>query len=303
MDLIFNYQDFEPKNICSVAVAVIGSAAIGAATTAYSSYQASKAQTAAADRAAQAQTAASNKAIDFAQTQYGTTRADLAPFREAGIRSQQELEARLPFLTSGINVELPELDVTMPEMSQEWLEKTPGYQFAKTQGLKAVQNSAATRGLGVSGAALKGAATFATGLADQTYGQQFERGLQTFDRGLQKFDRGMAKAKTQFDIENANRSNAYARLMGLVGTGTTAAGATATAGTAATTTAANAAISAGQGQAAAAIGAGNAQAAGINATGNAVAKAAGDIGGYYTYRGLYGNPAVDGRTPDNYAYG
>lgn len=55
------------------------------------------------------------------------------------------------------------------------LESLPGYQFTKTQGLKAVQNSASARGLGVSGAAQKGAAQFATGLADQTYGEQFNR--------------------------------------------------------------------------------------------------------------------------------
>lgn len=48
------------------------------------------------------------------------------------------------------------------------LEQTPGYQFSLDQGLKSTQNSAAARGLGVSGAALKGAANYSTGLADQT---------------------------------------------------------------------------------------------------------------------------------------
>ena len=41
------------------------------------------------------------------------------------------------------------------------------------QGLKSTQNAAAARGLGVSGAALKGAATYSTGLADSTYQQQY----------------------------------------------------------------------------------------------------------------------------------
>jgi len=60
---------------------------------------------------------------------------------------------------------------------QAALEKIPGYQFAKKQGLKAVQNSASARGLGVSGAAQKGASEYTTGLADQTYGNQFNRFL------------------------------------------------------------------------------------------------------------------------------
>lgn len=53
------------------------------------------------------------------------------------------------------------------------LEATPGYQFNLEQGQKAVTNANAARGLGVSGAALKGAATFASGLADSTYQNQF----------------------------------------------------------------------------------------------------------------------------------
>lgn len=62
-----------------------------------------------------------------------------------------------------------------PNAIQASLESLPGYQFTKTQGLKATQNAAAARGLGVSGAALKGAASYATGLANQTYGDQVNR--------------------------------------------------------------------------------------------------------------------------------
>lgn len=53
------------------------------------------------------------------------------------------------------------------------ISQTPGYQFNLYQGLKSTQNAAAARGLGVSGAALKGAASYATGLADSTYQNQF----------------------------------------------------------------------------------------------------------------------------------
>lgn len=62
-------------------------------------------------------------------------------------------------------------------MDQATLEKTPGYQFNLSQGLKSVQNSAAARGLGNSGAALKGAAQYATGLADSTYQNQFNNAV------------------------------------------------------------------------------------------------------------------------------
>lgn len=57
--------------------------------------------------------------------------------------------------------------------TMEDLAKTPGYQFTLGQGLQAVQNSYAAQGLGSSGAAIKGAANYAEGLASTTYQQQF----------------------------------------------------------------------------------------------------------------------------------
>jgi hypothetical protein len=57
--------------------------------------------------------------------------------------------------------------------TQAQLAATPGYQFTLNQGLESTQNSAAARGLGNSGAALKGAAAYATGLANSTYQNDF----------------------------------------------------------------------------------------------------------------------------------
>ena len=230
----FLWQTLLLNQIPKVGAAIIGSAAIGAASTAYGASQASKAQTNAA-----------GKAADTAMDMYDKTRKDLNPFRKAGTRALGNLEERLPFLTSPI------------VMDQATLEGTPGYQFTQKQGLKAVQNSAAARGLGVSGAALKGAAEYTTGLANNTY-------------------------KDQFALENLNRTNEFNRLKGLVDTGQNAAAQTGTAGTSAATTAANAQI-----------GAGNAQAAGYNAMGTAGANFANNVGGYAAYQGLYGNKGYD----------
>src|SRR6185312_11277634 len=138
-----------------VATAIIGAGVVGAASTAYAANKASDAQVQAANTAAQTQL-----------SMYGTTRSDLAPFRNIGATASDQLTSKLSDLTAPIT------------MDQATLEKTPGYQFNLTQGLKAVQNSAAARGLGTSGAALKGAATFATGLADSTYQNQFNNALE-----------------------------------------------------------------------------------------------------------------------------
>lgn len=57
-----------------------------------------------------------------------------------------------------------------PTMAQ--LLATPGYQFINNQGQMGVANSNAAAGRGISGAALKGAAQYAEGLAGTTLGQQ-----------------------------------------------------------------------------------------------------------------------------------
>jgi len=212
-----------------VATAIVGSAVIGGISQSY-----------AASKAADAQKEAANNAIALQQQQYQQTRSDLSPYRQIGQTASDQLTSRMGELTSPII------------MDQATLEKTPGYQFNLTQGQRAVTNSAAARGLGSSGAALKGAATFATGLADTTYQNQF--------------------ANAQL-----NQKNAYDRLKGLVDTGENAAAQTGVLGE-------KAAYNSGV----ATIGAGNAQAAADNKIGTSIANTTSGIGGYLAYKGLYG---------------
>src|SRR5215469_83604 len=105
------------------------------------------------------------------------------------------------------------------QMTQAELEATPGYQFTRDQGLKAVQNSAAARGLGVSGAAMKGAADYATGLADKTYVDQFNVAQQRYSDAL-----------ALNTAQQGNVTNQFNRLNALIGTGENAAAQTGTIG-------------------------------------------------------------------------
>lgn len=135
------------------------------------------------------------------------------------------------------------------------LENTPGYQFARQQGLKSVQNQMSSQGLGLSGAQIKGATDFATGLADQTYGNQYNRALSTFNTNYQSA---------------ANNAN---RLQQLVGMGQNAAG-----------NQAQATIGGAQGAGNYLTQAGNAQASGIMGVGNAAQNGAQN---YMMYNALY----------------
>ena len=126
-------------------------------------------QGSAASSAANTQSEAARYAADLQHQQYEQTRSDLLPYNSAGQQATSQIAWMNPFNFA-------------PTQAQ--LESTPGYQFNLSQGLLANQNSASARGLGVSGAALKGADTFAQGLASNTYQQQFGNALQTYGTNL-----------------------------------------------------------------------------------------------------------------------
>jgi hypothetical protein len=172
-------------------------------------------------------------ALQQQQQQYQQNRADLAPYRGFGETAGKQLIDRLPQLTQGLNP------------TQADLEKTPGYQFNLSQGLKATQNSAAARGLGVSGAAMKGAANYATGLADNTM-------------------------NTQANIFWNNQNNAYNKLYGVTNIGAGAAGATVTAGQANQNQQSNLLTGMGSVGAAGTIGSAAAMNQGLGAAGSAI---------------------------------
>lgn len=126
-----------------------------------------------------------------------------------------------PYSTTGNNA----INALSHGLTQQYLESTPGYQFINNQGQQAVTNSAAARGLADSGAALKGAASYATGLADNTYQNQFNDTnalAQTGFQANQAQGNNTINAATnagQIRMEGANGAMAAT-----VGTGTALAG-------------------------------------------------------------------------------
>lgn len=141
---------------------IVAAGALGAGATAYGASKAADAQTSAARTGAATQMAMFNKMQE-----------NLAPYMKGGLESYNQLLGAMPELTAKFN----------PTMAQ--LEQTPGYQWALDQGLKGTQNSYAAKGLGSSGAAMKGAAEYAQGLASNTYQQQLQNYMA---QNLQKYN-------------------------------------------------------------------------------------------------------------------
>lgn len=161
-----------------VAAAIVGTGLATAAVGAYS-----------ADKAAGKQADAANNAAGNQMAMYAQNRADLGPYRALGTGSIPALIKAMgytPSFDGNGNVIGLAKDASSPlnqsfDFNPSNLENYPGYQFALKQGLQGVNASAAARGLGVSGADIRGAADYATGLASSTYGQAYDQALTKFN--------------------------------------------------------------------------------------------------------------------------
>lgn len=126
--------------------------AIAGAVSAGASLLAGRQQAKAADRATAAQTKAQKQAL-AAQT------ALARPYVEAGANAMRQYERLAPYTSFG-----------MPQFNAD-----PGYQFRMSEGLKALERSAAARGLLQSGGTLKDITRFGQDLASQEYQNAFQR--------------------------------------------------------------------------------------------------------------------------------
>ncbi len=138
----------------TTAAAIVGAGALGAGASVYGAGQAASAQESAAGRATAAE-----------QQMFGIANQNLQPYIQTGNAAASQI-AGLEGLNGGT-----------PGNIQNVLQSLPGYQFTNYQGLKSVQNQATARGLGLSGAAEKGAANYSTGLANSYY-NNYLTGLQ-----------------------------------------------------------------------------------------------------------------------------
>ncbi|EGD06501.1 hypothetical protein B1M_01112 [Burkholderia sp. TJI49] len=258
-----------------VAAAIAGGAVAGLAGSAISA--------GAAGDAAQTQADAANNAAALQNQQWQQTQKNLKPYMDLGTSSINPLLSAMGYNVTKNDDGTYTFNGTDPNniLQQRFsaptaaeAAATPGYQFTLDQGLKSVQNSAAARGLGTSGAALKGASTYATGLANSTYNDVFNRALNTF--------------QTNYNSA-ANNVN---RLTGLVGSGQNAAATNGSLGATAVGNIGNTLTSAANASAAGTVGSANALANGLSSLGSAG----------MTY-GLLNNNALASATAANPTYG
>jgi len=279
-----------------IGAAIGASAAIGGATTLAAGSKAARAQKQAAQQSSDAQLQAAQVAADTNRYMYDTTRGDYAPGRIVGEAALYKLADMLgvgrptdmmstrsvgslpggmgraandggmglvgmyggPLFTADGQPSAPAQPISLTQGYQGF-EASPGYAFRRDEGQKAIERSAAARGLLRSGATQKAIGRYVDGLASDEY-----------DRYAQ-------------------------RLMGLAGVGQSATGGTASAGANAASGAANAAIQAGQGVAQGAQAMGNARASSYANTASAINNTVTGLTSAYLYtRAPTGVPGFGG---------
>ena len=215
-----------------VAAAVVGGAIVGGV---------------ASNMAAGKQASAAGKAADQSAEASAQMREDLSPYAGLGQQAINPLWQAMGYNVGGDGSVAQNPNATLQQQfsfDPSKLDQTPGYQFALGQGLKSTNNQLASQGLGLSGAQAKGLSTFATGLADQTYGNQYNRALSTYN--------------TNYQVAANNVNN----LQNLVNTGQNSAAQTGQAGLAGANSAGNYLTQAGNAQASGIMGMSNAANAG-----------------------------------------
>lgn len=163
------------------------------------SNSASKAAAAQASAAQQAQGLIqqnANQALTGEQNAGTQAQSNLSPYVQAGQSSLAKLGATQPFQA--------------PTAAQA--AATPGYQFQLTQGLKALQNSAAARGGLLTGGTSKAINDYAQGQASTNYGNTYNQALQSYQTnfgnqmGIAQLGANAGTNLSSLDQQNANAS-------------------------------------------------------------------------------------------------
>ncbi len=139
-----------------VAAAIVGSAAVGAAGSAYASKQAGK--------AAKTQAASADRASEIQQENFEQTRKDLMPYKQAGDTSLSQLMGQMT----------PDGYFNQTYTGQD-IYSDPSYQFRLQQGQDAIQSSAAAKGGLLTGATLKALQNYGQESASQEYSNAYNR--------------------------------------------------------------------------------------------------------------------------------
>jgi hypothetical protein len=156
----------------ATSTAILGAAALGAGASLYASNQASRAQSRAAGDAAASQREAAGQSIDAQERMFERQVELQEPFRQSGLTAQNRMMALLGI---GEDRTAPDFGKYARDFGMSDFQTDPGYGFRLSEGMKALERSAAARGGLLSGATMKGITRFGQDTASGEYMNAFNR--------------------------------------------------------------------------------------------------------------------------------
>jgi len=259
--------------------AILGGALIGG----MASNRASSAQQQSAGEATQAQRDIADQQTALQREQYLKQLELNEPFRQAGLTGQNMLLAQLqggPYASAKFGgVAGYDPASAMRNFGQGDFQADPGYAFRLSEGMKALDRTAAARGGLLSGSTLKGAQRYGSDLASQEYQNAFNRYQANRAQQAQEYGNAFNRFQTE-------RINTLAPLQSLAGVGQSASQQAQQASQNYATGAANTLGAFGNAQAGNIIGAGNARASGYVGGANALTGGIGQGLNFYQNQNL-----------------
>jgi hypothetical protein len=203
-----------------------------------------------AEKAAGISAAGQREAAQIAAQQQAQTRADLSPFRQAGVTALGQLGG---FGQSRVDPSqfLPQEQLQRFDPSQVGQFIDPGFQFRQQEQERAIGRQSAGMGKFLSGNRLEEILKRSGELASQEYGQAFGRAVTTQQLESQRQQAQFGQGLSRFGIAQGQESDYLTRLQNLASGGQAAAGLTGQFGAQAAGMGAQAATQAANAQAAA----------------------------------------------------
>jgi hypothetical protein len=259
--------------------AILGGALIGG----MASNRASSAQQQSAGEATQAQRDIADQQTALQREQYLKQLELNEPFRQAGLTGQNMLLAQLqggPYASAKFGgVAGYDPASVMKNFGASDFQADPGYAFRLSEGMKALDRTAAARGGLLSGSTLKGAQRYGSDLASQEYQNAFNRYQANRAQQAQEYGNAFNRFQTE-------RINTLAPLQSLAGVGQSASQQAQQASQNYATGAANTLGAFGAAQGSNIIGAGNARASGYVGAANALSGGIGQGLNFYQNQNL-----------------
>lgn len=164
--------------------------------------------------AAEAQERAAKEATALQREMFETTREDLMPYSDVGKNALYSL-ADLYGLPTPLN---PEGGTPFGETQLEIFRRSPDYQVALKEGIAALDKSAASRGLLLSGGQIKALADYGADLGSKNFGNYVNRLLQLTDTGrLAASQTGQFASSAARGMADTTMAGGEAKAAGIVG--------------------------------------------------------------------------------------